>query len=80
MKRIGMGLASTALLWAFPVSEVRAVCGIVMHMTCPGCTPSSPTDSTCFCGVNGQQCDCIKQSGGRQTGIILEAIPKPGHL
>ncbi len=47
-------------------------CGWVSYVSCPGCTPSVPADSTCACAVNQDDCDCVTQSGGIQNGTIVE--------
>lgn len=48
------------------------ICGWVVTTSCPGCTASVPADSTCGCGHRDDGCDCVKQSGGIQFGIIVE--------
>ena len=46
-------------------------CGYVQHVMCPGCVASTPPDSSCFCDINDDGCDCMKATGGIQNGTII---------
>ncbi|HMQ16526.1 MAG TPA: hypothetical protein PKC49_11175 [Phycisphaerae bacterium] len=50
-------------------ADAVPLCGYVVQMLCPGCSSSSPSDSTCYCGPHEGQCVCRKVSGGIQTGL-----------
>ena len=75
MRMTGARVLTTAVLTAgcaLTVSgQQAAICGWVVTGRCPSCTPSTPGDSTCGCGSNAAGCDCVKQSGGVQNGIIV---------
>lgn len=53
------------------------VCGWVVDISCPGCSPSVPSDSSCYCGPVDQECVCRKISGGMQTGSIITCNTGP---
>jgi hypothetical protein len=55
-----------------PLSSAPFDCGYIQTIYCPGCTGSVPSDSTCFCGLNGSACDCVKATGGIQSGRIVD--------
>lgn len=66
-------LLSTVIVASFlllPPAQTHAIplCGYVLLINCPGCTPNYPSDSSCFCGEDtaAETCNCMKQSG-RQT-------------
>lgn len=65
-------MLATSVVWiAWPLRANVVGCGIIAEESCPGCSPHTPSDSTCACGENGSSCDCIKNSGGRQTEQIV---------
>lgn len=51
-------------------SPASVGCGHIVSVSCPGCVPSVPSDSSCSCAKNVTTCDCIKTSGGIQTAFI----------
>jgi len=64
------GVGAVAATLSIAIAEDIG-CGYVVNRSCPGCTASSPADSSCFCGPNIDECDCVKESGGIQSGEIV---------
>lgn len=79
MRVATLGVLCLAIVWLLPTPRSAdadppvdpLICGWVVTGVCPGCSPSTPTDSTCACGINGEACDCVKQTGGVQNGTII---------
>lgn len=67
-----LGAVVAALLVA-PTGNtaVWPFCGYPVYGPCPSCEAESPGDGTCYCGVDGEACNCIKISGGRQLGQVI---------
>jgi len=80
MKLVLLSTMCLAILWLVPAPQFASAddpapppvtCGWVVTGTCPGCSASTPPDSTCACGVNQEGCDCVKAGGGIQNGQIV---------
>ncbi|MBU0638454.1 MAG: hypothetical protein KKB50_06275 [Planctomycetes bacterium] len=73
MKALALSTMCVAIVFLPSSLLVRGdvYCGYVRAVLCPGCAASVPADSTCYCGVTGEGCHCVKQSGGVQNGTIV---------
>lgn len=66
-------LASTGLCVGLAAAPAEGqICGYIQNLECPGCSPTDP--GACYCGPNGNACDCLKAPGERQIGTRVECF------